>query len=211
MKQRLACFIAGLAIVGLAAAQSLPAFAQDGADAPEPMEELQGADVEVGGPAVTDEAVESAEAEAEHYAPLPPPLQRWSFAGFFGRYDTAQLQRGFQVYREVCSLCHSMNMVAFRNLGSHTGPTFSEEEVKALAAEYQIVDGPDQFGDRFERPGRPSAYLPAPFPNPEAAAAANGGATPPDLSLMAKARGASRGLVWGLLDFFTQYQEGGPD
>jgi cytochrome c1 len=129
MKQRLACFIAGLAIVGLAAAQSLPAFAQDGADAPEPMEELQGADVEVGGPAVTDEAVESAEAEAEHYAPLPPPLQRWSFAGFFGRYDTAQLQRGFQVYREVCSLCHSMNMVAFRNLGSHTGPTFSEEEV----------------------------------------------------------------------------------
>ena len=211
MKQRLAVSAAVVAVAGLIAALSLPALAQEASDAPEPMEEMQGPDVEVGGPAIGAENVESEEAEATEYEPEKPPLLRWSFAGFFGRYDTAQLQRGFQVYREVCSNCHSLNQIAFRNLGSHNGPGFTEEEVKALAAEYQITDGPDQFGDMFERPGKPSDYLPAPFPNPQAAAAANGGAVPPDLSLMAKARAASRGLIWGLLDFFTQYQEGGPN
>jgi ubiquinol-cytochrome c reductase cytochrome c1 subunit len=211
MKQRLAGLLACFAIVGLAATPSLPALAQDGGDAPDPMEELKGPDVEVGGAVPSAEAAAAEASVVEHHPLETPPLERWSFAGFFGRYDTAQLQRGFQVYREVCSLCHSMDMVAFRNLGSHTGPGFTEEEVKALAAEYQIGDGPDQFGDMFERPGKPSDYLPAPFPNPEAAAAANGGAIPPDLSLIAKARAAPRGLVWGLLDFFTQYQEGGPD
>lgn len=156
-------------------------------------------------------AQEAEHAQPSHFPILTPELQRWSFAGPFGNFDPAQLQRGYQVYKEVCSNCHSMNLVAFRNLGDAGGPHFSEAEVGALAAAYQIADGPDENGDMFERPGRPYDRFPSPFPNEQAAAAANGGAAPPDLSLMAKARGAPRGLTWALLDFFTQYQEGGPD
>ncbi len=140
-----------------------------------------------------------------------PPLMKWSFAGFFGTYDQAQLQRGFQVYKEVCSACHSMNLVDFRNLGDPGGPHFTEAEVKALAASYQVTDGPNDAGDMFQRAGKPYDHLPAPFANTEAAAAANGGAAPPDLSVIAKARAVKRGLIWGLLDFFTGYQEAGPD
>jgi len=151
------------------------------------------------------------EAQPSHPPVETPPLLNWSFAGFFGTFDEAQLQRGFQVYREVCSNCHSMNYVAFRMLGQGGGPHFSAEEVAALAAEYQVTDGPDDAGDMFQRPGKPSDYLPAPFANEQAAKAANGGAAPPDLSVMAKARGAPRGVLWGLLDFFTAYQEGGVD
>jgi ubiquinol-cytochrome c reductase cytochrome c1 subunit len=104
-----------------------------------------------------------------------------------------------------------MKYLAFRNLSDKGGPAFTEDQVKALAASFQITDGPNDSGDMFERPGKPSDHFPSPFPNAEAAAAANGGAAPPDLSLMAKARGVERGLLWGLVDFFTQYQEGGPD
>ncbi len=139
------------------------------------------------------------------------PLLNWSFAGIFGRYDPAQLQRGFQVYREVCSACHGLKYVAFRTLAGPGGIGFSTEEVQALAASYDIADGPDENGDMFTRPGRPSDYFPSPFPNVQAAAAANGGAAPPDLSLMAKARSEERGPVWTVLDFFTQYEQGGPD
>jgi ubiquinol-cytochrome c reductase cytochrome c1 subunit len=146
-----------------------------------------------------------------HFPILLPEPQEWSFAGVFGKYDTAQLQRGFQVYKEVCAACHSMKEVAFRHLGEEGGPHFTEDEVKALAATYQVSDGPNDAGDMFERPGRPSDYLPSPFANEQAAAAANGGAAPPDLSLMAKARGSHRGPFFTVLDFFTQYQEGGPD
>ena len=156
-------------------------------------------------------AAQEEHAQPSHFPILTPELQRWSFAGPFGRFDQAQLQRGYQVYKDVCSNCHSMNLVAFRNLGDEGGPHFSEAEVKALAAEYQVADGPDENGDMFERPGRPYDRFPSPFPNAQAAAAANSGAAPPDLSLMAKARGAPRGLMWALLDFFTQDQEGGPD
>ena len=142
---------------------------------------------------------------------MKPPLMKWSFAGFFGKYDTAQLQRGFQIYKEVCSTCHSMNLVAFRNLEDEGGPQFTDDQVKALAATYQINDGPNDAGDMFQRPGKPYDQLPAPFANTEAAAAANGGAAPPDLSVIAKARGVKRGVLWATLDFFTGYQEGGPD
>jgi ubiquinol-cytochrome c reductase cytochrome c1 subunit len=162
-------------------------------------------------PSVAQEAAHEGEAATPHFPLRKPELLTWSFAGFFGAFDQGQLQRGFQVYREVCAACHGLDLVAFRNLGDENGPHFSEAEVRALAAEYQIPDGPDEAGDMFERPGRPSDYLPNPFPNPEAAAAANGGAAPPDLSVMAKARGVSRGILWTLLDFFTQYQEAGPD
>lgn len=160
----------------------------------------------------------AASQEAEHAAPthfpiLPPEPQSWTFAGFLGRYDPAQLQRGFQIYQDVCSDCHSLNHVAFRNLAEEGGVGFSEEEVKALAAGYkfQVTDGPNDQGEMFERPARPSDRIPPPFPNPQAAAYANNGAAPPDLSLMAKARAAPRGPLWTVLDFFTQYQEAGPD
>jgi ubiquinol-cytochrome c reductase cytochrome c1 subunit len=162
-------------------------------------------------PVAAQEADHDGDTGTAHYPLRSPEQLTWTFAGFFGHFDPAQLQRGFQVYREVCANCHAMKLVAFRHLGEEGGPHFGDAEVRALAAEYQITDGPDESGDMFERPGRPSDYLPSPFPNDQAAAAANGGAVPPDLSLMAKARGISRGVLWGLLDFFTQYQEGGPD
>lgn len=112
----------------------------------------------------------------------------YSFEGPFGTFDKGQLQRGYKVYKEVCANCHSMNYVAFRNLAEHGGPGFNEEQVKALAATFTVKDGPDSAGEMFDRPGRPSDRFPAPFANPEAAAAANGGAVPPDLSLITKFR-----------------------
>ncbi len=137
--------------------------------------------------------------------------QDWSFAGPFGQFDKAQLQRGFQVYQEVCSSCHGLNLVSFRNLAEEGGPGFSVDEVKALAAEYSIEDGPDDEGEMFEREGKPFDKFPSPFPNEQAARASNNGAYPPDLSLIAKARAVTRGFPWFVLDIATQYQENGPD
>ena len=113
------------------------------------------------------------------------PKQDWSFSGLFGTFDRAQLQRGFQVYREVCSSCHSIQYIAFRNL-AEIG--YSADEVKALAAEYTVEDGPNDDGEMFERPAIPADRFPLAFPNEQAARAANGGAYPPDLSLVAKSR-----------------------
>ncbi len=156
-------------------------------------------------------AQEEPHEQPSHFPLLKPQLQRWTFAGPFGKFDSAQLQRGYQVYKEVCAACHAMELLSFRNLAEEGGPHFSDAEARALAAEYQISAGPDENGDMFERPGVLSDRFPSPFPNPEAAAAANGGAAPPDLSLIAKARGVGQGLHWTILDFFTQYQEAGPD
>ncbi|WP_040594092.1 cytochrome c1 [Mesorhizobium metallidurans] len=148
-------------------------------------------------------------AAAPTHLPINEPKEMdWSFAGPFGTYDKAQLQRGLKVYKEVCSACHSMNLVAFRTL---EGLGYSEAQVKTLAAEYTIRDGPNDAGDMFDRPGKPSDYFPSPFPNEEAAAAANGGAAPPDMSLLAKARGVVRGFPRFVFDIFTQYAQGGPD
>jgi cytochrome c1 len=141
---------------------------------------------------------------------VSPPRLKWSFAGPFGRYDEAQLQRGFKIYREVCSNCHSMEMVAFRSLAQPGGPGFSEAQVDAVAAEYKIKDLDDQ-GNQVERAGRPADYFPAPFANELAAKAANGGTAPPDMSTLAKARGFQRGFPWFLFDIVTQYQEQGAD
>jgi cytochrome c1 len=135
----------------------------------------------------------------------PPPVN-WSFTGFFGHYDTAQLQRGFKVYKEVCSNCHSMKYLAFRNLADPGGPEFSASQVKALAATYTIKDGPNDQGEMFDRPGRPSDYLPWAFPNAAAARAALGG-LPPDMSVLAKARAWERGFPWFIFDAFTQSEE----
>jgi ubiquinol-cytochrome c reductase cytochrome c1 subunit len=114
-----------------------------------------------------------------------PPLQDWSFSGIFGAFDKASLQRGFQVYREVCAGCHSLKLVAYRNL-SALG--YSEKEVKAFAAEAEVTDGPNDDGEMFQRPGLPSDRFVPPFANDQAARAANNGAFPPDLSVLTKAR-----------------------
>lgn len=140
-----------------------------------------------------------------------PTKQDWSFSGPFGTFDRGQLQRGFKVYREVCSSCHALNLVSFRNLMQPGGPEFSEGQVRLLAGEYQIQDGPDDSGEMFDRAGRISDRFPKPFANEKAARAANGGAYPPDLSLMAKARTYSRGFFLSLMDLGLQYQEHGAD
>jgi len=120
----------------------------------------------------------------------------WSWEGVFGTYDEAQLRRGYQVYREVCSACHSMKLRAFRNLEALG---YTEDAVKEIAASYDITDGPDDAGDMFERKGLPSDIFPSPFPNDQAAMAANGGALPPDLSLITKARFGGPDYVYSLL------------
>lgn len=112
----------------------------------------------------------------------------FSFEGPFGKFDKAQLQRGYKVYKNVCASCHSMNLVSFRNLSEEGGPGFTEEQVKVLAAEYKIAADPDESGDIGERDRLPSDRFPNPFPNEQAARASNGGALPPDLSLITKAR-----------------------
>jgi ubiquinol-cytochrome c reductase cytochrome c1 subunit len=161
-----------------------------------------------GGTVMVAAAQDGNSAEPTHFPLERPQEMSWSFAGPFGTYDKAQLQRGLKVYKEVCSACHSLNLVAFRSL-EDLG--YSEAQVKAFAAEYQIHDGPNDDGEMFDRPGKPSDHFPSPFPNEQAAAAANGGAAPPDLSLIAKAREVQRGFPRFIFDIFTQYEEGGPD
>lgn len=140
----------------------------------------------------------AAEHEAEHFPVETPERQSWSFAGPFGTYDPEQLRRGLQVFEQVCGFCHGLERVAFRTLTSENGPFLSEEEMRAVAASYRVVDA--DTGERRE--GRAADYFPTPV--------YGGNGTPPDLSLMAKARRVSYGFRW-LLDPFTQYQEGGAD
>ncbi|SMH51179.1 cytochrome c1 [Mesorhizobium australicum] len=147
-------------------------------------------------------------AEPTHFPIKKPVEMDWSFAGPFGTYDKGQLQRGLKVYKEVCAACHSMKLVPFRAL-EELG--YNEAQVKAFAAEYEVQDGPNADGEMFTRPGIPSDHFPSPFPNDEAAAASNGGAVPPDFSLIAKARAVERGFPTFVFDIFTQYAESGPD
>jgi len=124
------------------------------------------------------------------------PSQEWSFQGIFGTFDRGELQRGFQVYKEVCSGCHSLNYIAFRNL---VDLGFNEIEIKAIAAEYEVEDGPNDDGEMYSRAALPSDRFPAPFPNANAARASNGGALPPDLSLMAEARSDGSNYLFALM------------
>jgi ubiquinol-cytochrome c reductase cytochrome c1 subunit len=124
------------------------------------------------------------------------PRQQWSFDGVFGTYDRASAQRGFQVYKEICSVCHPVKHLHFRDL---TDIGYSEDQVKAIAAGYQVTDGPNDEGQMFQRPGRPSDPIPGPFPNDQAARAANNGALPPDQSLIVKARPGGPDYVYGIL------------
>jgi cytochrome c1 len=144
--------------------------------------------------------------ERSHETPAPP-RQKWSFSGPFGHFDRGQLQRGFKVYKEVCAVCHGLKYVAFRNLADLG---YSEGQVKAIAAEYKIQDGPNDQGEMFEREGRPADYFPTPWPNENAARARYNG-VPPDMSVLAKARGYERGFPWFIFDIFTQFQEHGVD
>ena len=112
----------------------------------------------------------------------------WSFKGLTGKFDRASLQRGFQVYKEVCASCHSMQYLSYRNLGEKGGPEFSKEEVKAISASFEVTDGPNSEGEMFTRPGRPSDRFVSPYPNVQASMAANGGAYPPDMSVLVTAR-----------------------
>ena len=120
----------------------------------------------------------------------------WPHNGVFGTFDRAQLQRGWQVYAEVCAACHGLDYIAFRNLAAIG---FTEDQVKAIAADYDVEDGPDEYGDMYDRPARPSDYFPAPFPNEAAARYSNNGAMPPDLSLIIKAREHGLDYLYSLL------------
>ena len=133
------------------------------------------------------------------------PEYAWTFSGPLGKFDQNQLQRGFQIYREVCSTCHSLSFIAFRNL-EDLG--YNEDEIKAIASSYEIKDGPNDAGGMFTRPGRPSDHFPDPFPNRKAAEAANNGAYPPDLSLMTKARHGGADYVKALLMGYTEAPSG---
>lgn len=132
------------------------------------------------------------------------PKQPWSFNGPFGTYDKAALQRGYKIYKDVCSSCHSMNLLYYRNL---EGVGYNESQIKNIASQYTVMDGPNDEGDMFERAGLPSDRFKAPFANVKAAQYANGGAAPPDLSLIAKARVGGADYIHALL---TGYQETAP-
>ncbi|GGA45030.1 cytochrome c1 [Pelagibacterium lentulum] len=134
--------------------------------------------------------------------------QSWTFSGVFGTYDRNQLRRGFQVFKEACSSCHGLDFIAFRNLSEPGGPQYSEEAVRALAAEFTVEDIEAEGG---ERPAIPADRWPDPFENDQIARDANSGALPPDLSLMAKARTIHQEFPWWVFNYFTAYQEGGAD
>jgi len=135
---------------------------------------------------------------------VAPPHIHWTFKGMFGTYDRAALQRGLKVYREVCSACHSLKHVYYRNL-EDLG--YDENQVKNIAAEYTVTDGPDDEGEMFDRPARPSDRFVSPYPNEQAAKASNNGAFPPDLSLIAKARHHGPDYVYGLLTGYKKAPE----
>ncbi|MDH5796281.1 MAG: cytochrome c1 [Anaplasmataceae bacterium] len=140
------------------------------------------------------------------FKPLHPKKEvAWQFDGVFGKFDRASIRRGYKVYKEVCAACHSLNRIAFRNL---TEIGFSTKEAEALAAGYNIIDGPNDIGEMFDRPGALADHFVKPYPNSEAARASNHGALPPDLSLIIKARHDGANYVYSLL---TGYKGTEPD
>ena len=132
----------------------------------------------------------------------------WSFEAPFGTFDRSALRRGYKVYAEVCAACHSMDLIKFRNLAEAGGPEFSEEEVKVIAADYTIPAEPDDFGDVNDRARIPADPFPAPFENENAARASNGGAYPPDLSMIVKARNGNENYIYSLLTGYEDAPEG---
>ena len=123
----------------------------------------------------------------------------WSFKGYFGKFDRASLQRGYQVYTEVCASCHSMKYLSYRNLAEEGGPEFSEEQAKAIAANFEVIDGPNDDGEMFTRPAKLSDKFVNPYQNNKEAIASNGGAYPPDMSVLVKARSGGADYIYSLL------------
>jgi len=123
----------------------------------------------------------------------------WSFKGLFGKFDRGSLQRGYQVYTEVCASCHSMKYLSYRNLSEDGGPEFSIEQAKAIAASVEVTDGPNDDGEMFERPAKLSDKFVMPYGNVKEAQAANGGAYPPDMSVLAKARSGGVDYIYSVL------------
>ena len=136
---------------------------------------------------------------------LHPKQVKWEFDSIFGRFDRASARRGYQVYREVCSACHSLKLVSYRNLGELG---FGEDEIKQIASEALVADGPNDDGEMFERAGLPSDKFASPYTNEQAARASNGGAYPPDLSLMIKARHDGANYVYSILTGYSEAPEG---
>jgi ubiquinol-cytochrome c reductase cytochrome c1 subunit len=136
---------------------------------------------------------------------VPTPHFHWNHDGYFSSYDHGAMRRGYEVYRQVCSTCHSMDLLAFRNL---VGETHTEEQAKALAASYEVKDGPDDEGNFFERPAKLSDPLPRPYESEEQARFINGGALPPDLSCIAKARHGGENYIFALLTGYKDPPEG---
>ncbi len=123
----------------------------------------------------------------------------WNFKGYFGTFDRASLQRGYQVYNEVCASCHSMKYLSYRNLSEKGGPEFSEEQAKAIAASFEVTDGPNDDGEMFTRPAKLSDKFVKPYKNDKEAIASNGGAYPPDMSVLVKARSGGADYIYSLL------------
>lgn len=132
---------------------------------------------------------------------IHPQHLHWPHAGFLDSYDTAAIRRGYEVYRQVCSTCHSLELIAYRNL---VGVSHTEEQAKALAASFEIVDGPNDEGEMFERKGKLSDIFPSPYANAEAGRAANNGALPPDLSCISKARHNGPDYIFHLLTGYNK-------
>ena len=132
----------------------------------------------------------------------------WTFKGLFGKFDRASLQRGYQVYTEVCAACHSMKYLSYRNLSEKGGPEFSVAQAKAIAASFEVTDGPNADGEMFQRPGKLSDKFVMPYENVKAAEAANGGAYPPDMSVLVKARGGGVDYIYSLLQGYEDAPSG---
>lgn len=204
---------AGLLIALAASVLSFPALAQEGKqvprspeDAPAVLEteEPQQAPEAHGG---TSEGIEHGDPQmgapkedgphpGHDHAVHHPEKQKWSFKGPFASYDRAAVQRGFEVYRQVCASCHSMGRLYYRDL---MALGYTEDQVKAIAADYTVTDGPNDEGEMFERPARPSDRFKDPFANRQAAMFANNGAYPPDMSLLSKARHGGPDYIYGIL------------
>ena len=132
----------------------------------------------------------------------------WTFKGLFGKFDRASLQRGYQVYTEVCAACHSMKYLSYRNLSEKGGPEFSVAQAKAIAASFEVTDGPNSDGEMFNRPGKLYDKFVMPYENVKAAEAANGGAYPPDMSVLVKARGGGVDYIYSLLQGYEEAPSG---
>ena len=167
--------------------------------------------------AVTGPAAHAEQSGGGAHEAVPVEKQDWTFGGLTGYFDKAQLRRGFMVYKNVCAACHGLRLLSYRNLGQPGGPEFNEANVAQFASEAQVTDGPNDDGEMFQRPGRPSDRFVPPYPNAKAAAAAQNGAVPPDLSVIAKGRTYERHVAWYMepalwvTDVVTAYQEAGPD